>query len=199
MRRKLKNGHFQCVSCFQLSRTCSFQSRLYLHTLVFIFFGFYLSFIVFFIRPLSGGDKRSESGESRDGVGEGGGVNAHIAPTSSFEVVALYFFLFMRAIGDIKVGQLLNPGMRIYDGVFVIIPQGKVANKQQHGKQQSTSAKMCLVYPQALYSEARFRDFMTSLSNTPTCFMHICKKSGGGPKSTLLWPGEAQQIVGGRV
>lgn len=86
-----------------------------------IFFGFYLSFIVFFIRPLSGGDKRRESGESR--VGEGGGVNAHIAPTSSFEVVALYFFLFMHAIGDIKVGQLLNPGMRIYDGVFVIIPR----------------------------------------------------------------------------
>lgn len=121
MRRKLKNGHFQCVFCSQLSRTCSFHSRLYLHTLVSHFFGFYLSFIVFFIRPLSGGDKRRESGESR--VGEGGGVNAHIAPTSSFEVVALYFFLFMHAIGDIKVGQLLNPGMRIYDGVFVIIPR----------------------------------------------------------------------------
>lgn len=79
----------------------------------FFFFWFlYLSFIVFFIRPLSGGDKRKESGESRDGV-EGGGVNAHIAPTSSFEVVSLYF-LFMRAIGDIKVGQLLNPCVRVY-------------------------------------------------------------------------------------
>lgn len=100
------------------------QSSLSAHFgLLFFFFGFYLSFIVFFIRPLSGGDKRRESGESRDGVGEGGGVNAHIAPTSSFEVVALYFCLFMRAIGDIKVGQLLNPGMRIYDGAFVIIPR----------------------------------------------------------------------------
>lgn len=89
------------------------------------FFGFHLCFIDFFIRPLSGGDKKRESGESRDGVGEGGGVNAYIAPTSSFEVVALYFFLFMRAIGDIKVGQLLNPGMRIYYAVFVIIPRVK--------------------------------------------------------------------------
>lgn len=109
----------------------------------FFFFGFYLSFILIFISPYQE-EIREVNQESRAVVGEGDGVNVPIAPTLSFDVVALYFFLFNAAIGDIKVGQLLNPSMRIYAGVCHH-PQGKVANKQQDGKQHRTRVK-CIVF-----------------------------------------------------
>ncbi|KAJ0050066.1 hypothetical protein NL108_011793 [Boleophthalmus pectinirostris] len=169
------------------------SQSLYLYTLAlyfFFFFAFHLSFIVFLIRrPLSERDKTRKSGGETEWEKEVG------LTLLSRQLHLLKLLLFTSSVLCMlsvtsKWANFLNPCMRIYGGICHY-PQGKESNKQ-HGTQtqQKYSAKSeyCVTRGRMYFEEHIFcsKRCVTFLANTPPCFMHICKKIGGGPKTMLL-------------